>query len=62
MDIRNSTVSARVHRAYRAQKIAFELVKEACWFECTPLPDDFWEFSVKYERRVTLEAVISRES
>lgn len=33
----------------RSSELARLLVQHSMWFECTPLPDDEFDFTVKYE-------------
>ena len=39
-------------------KVAWGLVKAGMWFTMTPLPDDYFEFTVKAEEQTRLDGVI----
>jgi len=41
-----------------AQSVAEDLVRESMWFECEPLPDDEYEFTVKGEEGYRLDNII----
>ena len=38
-----------VTSTHKAKKVAAFLVLRSAWFECTPLPDDWFEFQTKVE-------------
>lgn len=41
-----------------AQTMAYDLVRESIWFECEPLPDDKYEFTVRAEEGYRLDNII----
>jgi hypothetical protein len=40
-----------------AQRLAAFLIAESAWFQCTPLPNDEFEFQVETDRAILLAAV-----
>jgi hypothetical protein len=52
------TYSEMVEDKLDASLVATRLVQRSAWFECTPYPDDVWQFVVKFDQKETLRDAI----
>lgn len=54
-----ATYSAKVANEAQLRRLVSEAITASQWFSVTPLPDDYWEFTVKLENSQLLENWIS---